>query len=276
MTETTEQMPTSIVQAETPYTVTFPENPRNFMPEIELSEYVYAWTNSMGHLVVVGADDDGKAKYAYGQIINPWESTDFPVQMSLNQRVKAWYLRFHNLQTNQTTCEQQNREMDLDLAMEFDAMKAAEYTRTLLVGKDGMNENQAKALGFLRTMLTDLGEELRDEAVSNDWCAEYDDKIDVFCERQYKRLRELGINIGWNHIQDFSDAAHREEEVEVNATVVITTRKTVSVTVTRRHGDDDISSEVEEAVESELDGSGSYYGYDRYDSEWEMEDYEVQ
>lgn len=272
---TTEQVTPTVetVMEKTPHPLTIDliEDKRAFMPDVELPNEVYTWTGSGDQAVY----KDGH--FVDAMIVSPWhDKPDFPIELTQAQKVKAWILRFQALNTFRIRLDDGNETFEGPLANEFYAMTAAEGLRTRLLGKTEEAKKFSDLSIFLRGVLTDLGGELREQADEQDWCKEYDENIDEFCERQYAKLRQSGAAIGWGHISEFADAAHREEEVEVNATVVITTRKTVSVTVTRRHGDDDISSEVEEAVESELDGSGSYYGYDRYDSEWEMEDYEVQ
>lgn len=275
--ESTEITDLSMVGCPTPINMELPENVREFLPHLELADEVYDWCTSASQYISGNQRDDGTRERLPAQIINPWSYEMFPVPLTQDQAVKAWLLRYMFLKKHRSIVLGQGGYFVGELNREYCAMVEAERFR-LRFKNDAeadttYRENAEKAISFARDMLESLGTELREHAESNDWCDTYDNQIESFAQTMRSRATVNGVIRAYRFIDAFEEAAQREEEIEVDAYVDIKTRKTVSVTVTHKRGQvmDDL---VQEAVEAELEANGEMYGYDRYDSEAEVDYYD--
>lgn len=264
------------IKCPTPIEMEMPENVREFLPDLELADEVYDWCTSPSQYVSGNRRDDGTERLP-AQIINPWSYEMFPVPLTQDQAVKVWMLRFMFLKKHRQEVLDQGGYFDGELNREYCAMVEAERFRlrwaTSAADAETYRENAEKAISFARDMLESLGTELREHAESNDWCDTYDSQIESFASMMRSKATVNGVIRAYHFIDAFEEAAQREEEVEVDAYVDIKTRRTVSVTVTRKRGQD-IDDLVAEAVESELESNGEFYGYDRYESEAEVDYYD--
>lgn len=267
----------SMVGCPTPINMEMPENVREFLPNLELADEVYDWCTSPSQYISGNRRDDGTTERLPAQIINPWSYEMFPVPLTQDQAVKAWLLRYMFLKKHRSIVLGQGGYFVGELNREYCAMVESERFR-LRFKNDAESdatyrENAEKAISFARDMLEALGAELVEYAENNDWCDTYDEAISSFAESQRTTANLNGVIRAYRFIDAFEEAAAREEEVEVDAYVDIKTRKAVSVTVTRKRGQD-MDDLVAEAVEAELDSNGDMYGYDRYDSEYEVDYYD--
>lgn len=255
------------IKCPSPLNMEMPENVREFLPNLELADEVYDWCSSTKRSIAENQ----------AQIINPWSYEMFPVPLTQDQAVKAWLLRFMFLKKHRQEVLGQGGYFDGELNREYCAMVEAERFRlrwaTSAADAETYRENAEKAISFARDMLESLGTELREHAESNDWCDTYDSQIESFAEIQRSIAHTNSVIRAYRFIDAFEEAAQREEEVEVDAYVDIKTRKTVSVIVNRKRGQD-MDDLVQEAVEAELEANGEMYGYDRYDSEAEVDYYD--
>jgi len=265
------------IKCPSPLNMELPENVREFLPSLELADEVYDWCTSPSLYVSGNQRDDGTRERLPAQIINPWSYEMFPVPLTQDQAVKVWMLRFMFLKKHRSIVLGQGGYFVGELNREYCAMVEAERFRlrwaTSAADAETYRENAEKAISFARDMLESLGTELREHAESNDWCDTYDNQIESFAEILRSIARTNSVIRAYRFIDAFEEAAQREEEIEVDAYVDIKTRKTVSVIVNRKR-DQNMDDLVQEAVEAELEANGEMYGYDRYDSEAEVDYYD--
>lgn len=265
------------IKCPSPLNMEMPENVREFLPSLELADEVYDWCTSPSQYISGNRRDDGTTERLPAQIINPWSYEMFPVPLTQDEAVKAWLLRFMFLKKHRSIVLGQGGYFGGVLNREYCAMVEAERFRlrwaTSAADAETYRENAEKAISFARDMLESLGTELYEHAEINDWCDRYDDGIESFARTMRNDASVNGVIRAYRFIDAFEEAAQREEEVEVDAYVDIKTRKTVSVIVNRKRSQD-IDDLVREAVESELELNRELYGYDRYDSEFEVDYYD--